>query len=37
MKKKLSLLLGVILLMVGTAYGTWATFKDKEEKMWGLI
>lgn len=36
MKKKLSLLLGVMLLMVGTAYGTWATFKDEEEKNVGI-
>lgn len=36
MKKKLSLLLGVILLMVGTAYGTWATFKDEKENDVGI-
>ncbi|WP_034549616.1 TasA family protein [Carnobacterium funditum] len=36
MKKKLSLLLGVILLMAGTAYGTWALFGDTKEANVGI-
>jgi hypothetical protein len=36
MKKKVLLLLGIMLLVVGTAYGTWAYFSDTAEQDMGI-